>query len=306
MLAAYPLHAFFAPLYYTDVGALAALLLCYLLLLRQRSRTAALAAAAAVAFRQTNAVWVAFLLGAALLREASRQPGRIRNQHGAGGGASASGPSLAGELRSALAALWERRAQLAADYGPLAAVPVAFAVFVVLNGGVAVGDRTAHAPVVHAMQLQYCALWVAGAASLLLVGSGQLRRWAQAAAAPGALAALSVAAGVAAASMQRGTLAHPYLLSDNRHYTFYMWRRLLDSSLPWRWCLLPCYTAAWALLGRALLQKQTQLWCAGLALCAAATLVPAGLLELRCGSLPAGGGGAAAGGVLRVRAASRC
>jgi hypothetical protein len=34
-------------------------------------------------------------------------------------------------------------------------------------------------------------------------------------------------AAVAAWGLRVGTLAHPFLLADNRHFTFYLWRRLL-------------------------------------------------------------------------------
>jgi hypothetical protein len=42
-------------------------------------------------------------------------------------------------------------------------VVAAFAVFVVANGGVVVGDRSAHAPALHLAQVPYCAAFVAGA-----------------------------------------------------------------------------------------------------------------------------------------------
>lgn len=43
---------------------------------------------------------------------------------------------------------------------PLCVVPSVFAAFVVVNGGVVVGDRSAHAPALHPMQLCYCAAWL--------------------------------------------------------------------------------------------------------------------------------------------------
>jgi alpha-1,2-glucosyltransferase len=43
---------------------------------------------------------------------------------------------------------------------PLVLVPGAFLGFVVFNKGIVVGDRTAHSPVLHLMQLNYCAAWL--------------------------------------------------------------------------------------------------------------------------------------------------
>lgn len=305
MLAAYPLHAFYAPLYYTDVGALAALLTCHLLLLRGRPYAATAAALAAVAFRQTNAVWVAFLLGDALLREASAAAISMPQQRppppaqpAAAEGAAAEQPSLLEELASVLAALWEARWRLLAHYAPLAAVPAAFVAFVVLNGGVAVGDKEAHAPVRHIMQCHYCALWLAAAAAPPLLeharqvaaGAGAVRRrLGMAGSAALAAAGLAMVAG-SVASPTPGP--HPYLLADNRHYTFYLWRRLLGGPLQLRIMLVPAFLASWALLAGVLLQRKSRLWCMGLLACTAAVLLPAWLLELRWVGL--GGAGAPA------------
>lgn len=47
--------------------------------------------------------------------------------------------------------------------GPLAAIPAAFVVFVGLNGGIVIGDRTMHAPVWHLVQPLYFLLFAAAA-----------------------------------------------------------------------------------------------------------------------------------------------
>lgn len=40
------------------------------------------------------------------------------------------------------------------------------------------------------------------------------------------------------------TLTHPYLLADNRHYPFYLWRRVIDRSTYSRYLLVPGYVFA--------------------------------------------------------------
>lgn len=47
---------------------------------------------------------------------------------------------------------WRRVCHIAGGY---AAVAAAFVVFAMANGGIVVGDRDAHAPVLHAAQLPY-------------------------------------------------------------------------------------------------------------------------------------------------------
>ncbi|KAF8057743.1 ALG10 [Scenedesmus sp. PABB004] len=281
VVALLPSHAFFAFLFYTDVPSLLFVLLTALLLARRAPWAAAGAGAAAVAMRQTNAVWVAFLAGAAALRDvlpAARRRG--------GGGAPPCG--AARELAALVAAAWAARARLGADYAPLLALCAAFGAFVVVNRGVTVGDRDAHAPVLHLMQPLYCALFTAAAAAPLLPAAALARAGAAAAAASPARAAAAAAATVAltAGVAARYSLAHPYLLADNRHYTFYLWRRLLDRGPAARLALAPAYAAAAAALGAGLAAAQHWLWVAGFAAATVATLAPAWLLELRYFTAP--------------------
>ena len=76
------------------------------------------------------------------------------------------------------------------------------------------------------------------------------------------------------------SLAHPFLLADNRHYTFYLWNRFL--SRPWvRDVLAPAYLyAAWYISTR-LSKAQSGLWVLIWWVAACLTLVPAPLLEPR-------------------------
>ena len=79
---------------------------------------------------------------------------------------------LLGEAQATLARAWRLRLQLAADLWSLAAVPVCFAAFVAANGGIVVGDKTAHVPVRHTMQPLYFALFAnLGLAPVLLAPS---------------------------------------------------------------------------------------------------------------------------------------
>ena len=57
----------------------------------------------------------------------------------------------------------QHKARLAARLWSMAVVLGAFAAFVALNGGIVVGDKGNHAPVLHGMQLPYLALFCAGA-----------------------------------------------------------------------------------------------------------------------------------------------
>ena len=57
----------------------------------------------------------------------------------------------------------QRKRLLAGRLWSLAAVPALFGAFVARNGGIAVGDKGNHAPVLHLMQAPYLALFCAAA-----------------------------------------------------------------------------------------------------------------------------------------------
>lgn len=69
----------------------------------------------------------------------------------------------------------------------------------------------------------------------------------------------------------------------HRHYTFYLWRRVIAWKAPWSpVALAPCYAAAAWLVHDALAASTTPLWRVGAVVATALAVVPAGLLELRC------------------------
>lgn len=314
----FPVHYFFSFLYYTDVPSLFFTLAAYLASRRRRYRLAAALGAAAVLVRQTNAVWVAFCLGDALLERclpgSSGGSGRSRDSGAAGttqrssrnssvsggrssgssrkrSGVAGGGPGLASDLATLLRRAWLLKAQLASDLWPLAAVVAAFAAFVVANGGIVVGDKAHHAAVRHLAQplyfLLYCTACLAPAfwspPTLAAAARGVAAAARQRPAAAGAAAAAAAAAAVAAVSS--GTLAHPFLLADNRHYAFYLWRRVLNRT-PWaRYALIPAYLySGWALQRR--LAHRGPLWLLLAAGGTCAVLVPAHLLEPRYFTTP--------------------
>ncbi len=187
---------------------------------------------------------------------------------------------------------------------PLLSVLLAFALFLVANGGVVVGDKANHQPARHLAQLCYmAAVAVSGVAPSALVCAGRAvlsfirtqpttsqqrpstRAWVRP-----LLWAAALCAG-AAVCVRWGTLAHPFLLADNRHLPFYLWRRLISPFPAAKYLYLPLYAAAAALAdaslaraaraGGALATVGQPLARAGFYLCTAAALVPSPLIEPR-------------------------
>jgi alpha-1,2-glucosyltransferase len=198
---------------------------------------------------------------------------------------------MVAEVATVLRQAWRLKAQLAADLWPLAAVVAAFAAFVLANGGIVVGDKAHHVPVRHLAQPLYCPLyctaWLAPVfwspaalvAAMRQLAANSLRR-------PVAVISAVITAGASmVAAVWAGTLAHPFLLADNRHYAFYVWRRLINRSWWTRYAVIPAYLySGWALQQR--LAHRSPLWLLLLAGASCAVLVPAHLLEPRYFTIP--------------------
>eukprot|EP00879_Flechtneria_rotunda_P011023 GHRR01011518.1.p1 GENE.GHRR01011518.1~~GHRR01011518.1.p1 ORF type:complete len:514 (+),score=169.48 GHRR01011518.1:1021-2562(+) len=341
-----PTQFFFAFLFYTDIASLLFLLLAELVLLRHRPYAAAAAGFAAISMRQTNAVWVAFLTGAAMLHDVikhagtSNEPGSIcsnsfsrsNDSHDANNSSHSSqlssqhvrcrarqgkasgqeqqqqqeqvqGPltreakpqqvqhSSSSGLKQLLLTVWQLRYRLLLDYWLLLLLPMAFCVFVVWNGGITLGDRAAHAPATHLMQPLYFAMFFLANAGLLLLQKPVLERTHAALSVIGRSPVVAVLGvfgilGAMALCVTKYSLVHPYLTADNRHYTFYLWRKMFAKHIAVRYLLVPVYAAGWALLVFALSVTQHGLWVAAFIVSCWVTLAPAWLLEFRYFTVP--------------------
>ncbi len=81
------------------------------------------------------------------------------------------------------------------------------------------------------------------------------------------------------------TLEHKYLLSDNRHYTFYIWQRIFQRHEYVKYALIPGYLYAWwAIFNN--LSHQNFLWKLIYFVCVFVNLVPQMLLEFRYFIIP--------------------
>jgi hypothetical protein len=74
---------------------------------------------------------------------------------------------------------------------------------------------------------------------------------------PYALPRAAVAVAVAAHLLRRHSVEHPFLVADNRHFPFYVWRKVLHHpGRPWlKWALAPLYVAVAYLVAARLLGR---------------------------------------------------
>uniref|UniRef100_A0A0A9E6Y5 Dol-P-Glc:Glc(2)Man(9)GlcNAc(2)-PP-Dol alpha-1,2-glucosyltransferase n=1 Tax=Arundo donax TaxID=35708 RepID=A0A0A9E6Y5_ARUDO len=165
---------------------------------------------------------------------------------------------------------------------------VAFIAFIIWNGGVVLGAKEAHVVSPHFAQFLYFGLVSAAA---LLPWHFTPRRvldlfhWSGKNKTCSSLAVLT-ALGLSFIAVHFFSIAHPYLLADNRHYTFYIWRKVNQVNWMMKYILIPLYVYSWFSIINILVKSQTRVWVLSFVLSVALVLVPAPLVEFRYYTIP--------------------
>ncbi|PAV67547.1 hypothetical protein WR25_06705 [Diploscapter pachys] len=162
---------------------------------------------------------------------------------------------------------------------PFIGMAAGFVGFVYWNGGIVLGDASAHQPQLHLAQLFYLGLFMAlHAWPQALVDAGRIIRHDVLSLSTALLVPLS------AVSINYFAFDHPYLLADNRHISSIIWRRLLGP-VQLRQLLVPFYVASFLFLRRST-SHSSPIERFLFVLCCAASVVPAHLLEFRYFIIP--------------------
>ncbi|CAI9780123.1 unnamed protein product [Fraxinus pennsylvanica] len=195
---------------------------------------------------------------------------------------------LLDEIQGIIVKSWHLKWELLASFSPFFMVFVAFVAFVCWNGSIVLGAKDAHAVSPHFAQLMYYSLVSAVftfpvhftliQAAVLLGSFRQSRlltffQW---------FTALTAAF----LSVHFFSIAHPYLIADNRHYPFYLWRKIIRYHWSTKYLLVPLYTYSWFSIFSSLVKSQQKIWTLAYFLASAATLIPAPLIEFRYYTIP--------------------
>ena len=168
---------------------------------------------------------------------------------------------------------------------PYAAVATVFALFVYINDGIVVGDRSSHQSVLNLPQLLYFAAFCLFFGSPILVTEDKLKRFAHTI--KKKLIWTAIFCLFCMYIIIYYTYVHDYLLADNRHYVFYLWRWLLGKKFV-RILLIPLYLYSVWSMNDSLRSNEhcTILWRLVFLACVVGVLVPQKLLEFRYFILP--------------------
>ncbi|KQJ83430.1 dol-P-Glc:Glc(2)Man(9)GlcNAc(2)-PP-Dol alpha-1,2-glucosyltransferase isoform X1 [Brachypodium distachyon] len=325
LVALYPVHWFFTFLYYTDVASLAAVLAMYLYCLKKRFWVSAMFGVISILFRQTNAIWMLFFAanGAityvqdlchsdyvshennGLTDKSITEVSDLANKATAPGlrrrrkdrsitmkrvvsGSTKLHTSFTEEISDISFGLWNSKCKVLITFTPFVIVLVVFVAFIIWNGGIVLGAKEAHVVSPHFAQLLYFGL-VSSAALLpwhftprRVSDLFRLCRKNK----TFSLLAMLMALGLSFVAVHFFSIAHPYLLADNRHYTFYIWRKVIQAHWMMKYILIPFYVYSWFSVINILGKSQTRVWVLSFIFSVALVLVPAPLVEFRYYTIP--------------------
>lgn len=160
-------------------------------------------------------------------------------------------------------------------------VGAAFFTFVLWNGSIVVGDKQAHQASLHLTQILYFSSFVLFfmlpiAMPYAFSIHQTLRR---------RIMPVLISFLVIIAIVHFNTIAHPYLLADNRHYTFYVWKRIIAREWWSRYVIIPFYMLGCFLIA-SILKRTDFVFQLGFSFCLIASVVPQSLLEFRYFIIP--------------------
>ncbi|KAI1293800.1 Dol-P-Glc:Glc(2)Man(9)GlcNAc(2)-PP-Dol alpha-1,2-glucosyltransferase [Halotydeus destructor] len=265
-MATFPPLFFFSFLYYTDSGSLFFVLLMYWYHVNDHQWIAPLFGAISLLYRQTNIVWMFFLAAYTSTKLIANFYERAKKK-----------PKPSQVARIVVPQIL----QLCGGY---AIVGFLFVAFVIVNRGIVVGDRSAHEAALNLPQFFYFLGFIGFFSFPVIVTSGNIKSFVGLSSKRPIM--MLVIALLVTITLIKFTYVHPYLLADNRHYPFYVWRRIFgrnDSALPF--LLIPVYMYIAFSAQKALLD-QDDIWKIIYTICVIVSLVPQQLLEFRYFLIP--------------------
>ncbi|XP_017247190.1 dol-P-Glc:Glc(2)Man(9)GlcNAc(2)-PP-Dol alpha-1,2-glucosyltransferase isoform X1 [Daucus carota subsp. sativus] len=160
---------------------------------------------------------------------------------------SSNSSDLIDDIKEILVTSWYIKWRLLLLFSPYVMLLVAFVGFVYWNGSIVLGAKEGHAVSPHFAQLMYFGLLSAllmvpvhftlSQTAVLYQSLRKLR----------VLGIVLCLTGFTTAflSVNFFSIAHPYLLADNRHYTFYIWRKIINFHWSTKYLMVPLYVYSW-------------------------------------------------------------
>lgn len=322
-LSLFPLNHFFQYLYYTDIGSSFFILFAYYQLLKRNYKISGLSGGIAILFRQTNIIWVVFCMFELMLSNAynivkRQESKKLIKQCSETGQLSVTQqrfkkPSNCFELISktpteAFQSRFDYKKFLTKLYRedfwgkklvyydlyqcfdftkPYLLVVMKFLIFIYINNGIVVGDRSNHKATVHISQIFYFVSFSTFFSLATILFSYKKLRNLFFFLKNNFQIIIVVMIPILLVIVKNFTFEHKFLLSDNRHFTFYIWSKFFRKYELSRYLVTPLYIAGIYLFYQNLASNGKTLgWIISYLVCLFAALVPQELLEFRYFIIP--------------------
>ncbi|XP_022143862.1 dol-P-Glc:Glc(2)Man(9)GlcNAc(2)-PP-Dol alpha-1,2-glucosyltransferase isoform X2 [Momordica charantia] len=195
---------------------------------------------------------------------------------------------LMDEVRSMILTMWRMKSELLVSFSPFLIVLMAFVAFVRWNGSIVLGAKEAHTVSLHFAQIMYFGLFSALVTAPLHYNLSEVIDLFHSFWKGRPLSCFQVFIFLLAGfiSVHYFSIAHPYLLADNRHYPFYLWRKVINTNWSSKYLLVPAYVCSWFSIFNILGKFRRKIWVLAYFVATAAVLVPAPLIEFRYFTTP--------------------
>ncbi|KAK6455656.1 glucosyltransferase [Scheffersomyces xylosifermentans] len=168
---------------------------------------------ASIWFRQTNIIWTAFILAVLVDRRIIKKRGE--------------NPNVISQTISFIIQFfkdWYKTIPFLVNF-------VLFAIFLKINGGITFGDKENHEIQLHVVQVFYCFVFIVAFTWPVWFSLSTITNYVKFVIVANYglnLVLNALAIFVIKLIIDKFTVVHPFLLADNRHYTFYIFKRLIS------------------------------------------------------------------------------
>ena len=260
----------------------------YLFHLHGNNFTASIFGVTGVLFRQTNILWVVFVAGLSVEQriidfiqpdKKDIAPETVQSFNFL----KVVIMQLFSQMKTSLRGIINLAWNIVSDVWCYILIGLGFAYFIKWNGGIVVGDKSAHVACLHFPQFLYFTAFTAAFAFPHLLSIHKIVDFLKFLWKRPLTVILFCTLSYFAVDLF--TYEHPYLLADNRHYTFYIWSKIFRRHHLIRYMLIPCYLfAAWSI--NSLINTKTILWKIVFWLIVIVASVPQMLMEFRYFIIP--------------------
>ncbi|GBB95704.1 hypothetical protein RclHR1_00260009 [Rhizophagus clarus] len=291
-LSIFPVGWFYNFLYYTDSGSTFFVLWSYLLSIEERYWLSGLVGGISVLFRQTNIVWVCFILGTSMLTllSSGNKGSNIRGKKMIYyRGINVRLNIAIQEINSFLALAAKNFLRLLIILFSYFLILLSFIIFLKWNGGIVLGDKSNHVAVLHIPQIFYFISFTTIFSIPITLKVEHFERLLNGILKPRfnrKSLYLFIIAIIMIFVIYTFTYEHPFLLSDNRHYTFYIWKDIYRRHYLIKYLLIPAYLIGGWILLESIALRQSFLWVLIYIIAVCLSLIPSPLLEFRYFIIP--------------------